>query len=214
MWDGVENADSVVFNPHKWMGTGFDLSAYYVRDPEHLVRVMSTNPSYLRTAQDGLVRNLRDWGIPLGRRFRALKLWFLLRAEGVEGLQARVRRDVDNAAWLAEQVVAAPEWGLMAPAPLQTVCLRHVPPALAGDEEALAAHNAAIVERVTAGRRLLLRHVAAQGTADHPHLRRRPAHGARARRRRLGGAADGGRCRLLTADGTRRRTTARPRRGR
>jgi len=151
MWEGVDRADSVVFNPHKWMGAGFDLSAYYVRDPEHLVRVMSTNPSYLRTAQDGLVRNLRDWGIPLGRRFRALKLWFLLRSEGVEGLQARVRRDVDNAAWLAEQVVAAPEWGLLAPAPLQTVCLRHQPPALAGDEEALAAHNAAIVERVTAG---------------------------------------------------------------
>jgi len=151
MWEGVDRADSVVFNPHKWMGAGFDLSAYYVRDPEHLVRVMSTNPSYLRTAQDGLVRNLRDWGIPLGRRFRALKLWFLLRSEGVEGLQARVRRDVDNAAWLAEQVVAAPEWGLLAPAPLQTVCLRHQPPALAGDEEALAAHNAAIVERVTSG---------------------------------------------------------------
>ncbi len=150
MWAGVEAADSIVFNPHKWMGTGFDLSAYYVRDPEHLVRVMSTDPSYLRTAQDGMVRNLRDWGIPLGRRFRSLKLWFLLRAEGVEGLQARVRRDVGNAGWLAEQVMAAPEWGLMAPAPLQTVCLRHVPPALAGDEEALAAHNAAIVERVTA----------------------------------------------------------------
>ena len=151
MWAGVEAADSIVFNPHKWMGTGFDLSAYYVRDPEHLVRVMSTDPSYLRTAQDGMVRNLRDWGIPLGRRFRSLKLWFLLRSEGVDGLQARIRRDVHNAAWLAEQVIAAPEWGLMAPAPLQTVCLRHVPPALAGDEEALTAHNAALVERVTAG---------------------------------------------------------------
>jgi aromatic-L-amino-acid decarboxylase len=149
MWEGVEHADTVVFNPHKWMGTGFDLSAYYVRDPEHLVRVMSTAPSYLRTAQDGQVRNLRDWGIPLGRRFRALKLWFLLRSEGVEGLQARVRRDVGNAAWLAGQVIAAPEWSLMAPAPLQTVCLRHLPPALAGDEEALAAHNAAIVDRVS-----------------------------------------------------------------
>jgi aromatic-L-amino-acid decarboxylase len=153
MWEGVERADSVVFNPHKWMGTGFDLSAYYVRDPAHLVRVMSTDPSYLRTAHDDVVRNLRDWGIPLGRRFRALKLWFLLREHGVEGLQARVRRDVGNAAWLADQVVAAPEWELLAPAPLQTVCLRHVPPALAGDEEALAAHNAACVRRVNgAGR--------------------------------------------------------------
>ncbi len=153
MWEGVERADSVVFNPHKWMGTGFDLSAYYVRDPEHLVRVMSTNPSYLRTAQDGLVRNLRDWGIPLGRRFRALKLWFLMRSEGVGGLQARVRRDIGNASWLADQVVAAPDWGLMAPAPLQTVCLRHQPAALAGDEEALAAHCLAIVDRVTASGR-------------------------------------------------------------
>jgi aromatic-L-amino-acid decarboxylase len=153
MWEGAERADSIVFNPHKWMGTGFDLSAYYVRDPEHLVRVMSTNPSYLRTAHDDVVRNLRDWGIPLGRRFRSLKLWFLLREYGVEGLQARVRRDVGNAAWLADQVVAAPEWELLAPAPLQTVCLRHVPAALAGDEEALAAHNAEVVERINANGR-------------------------------------------------------------
>ena len=148
MWEGVERADSVVFNPHKWMGPGFDLSAYYVRDPEHLVRVMSTDPSYLRTAQDGRVRNLRDWGIPLGRRFRALKLWFVIREYGVDGLQARIRRDVANAQWLKEQVDAAPEWERLAPVPLQTVCLRHVPAALAGDEAALDAHNASIVDAV------------------------------------------------------------------
>ena len=153
MWEGVEHADSVVLNPHKWMGTGFDLSAYFVRDPEHLVRVMSTAPSYLRTAQDGSVRNLRDWGIPLGRRFRALKLWFLVREYGVEGLQARVRRDVGFAAWLAEQVDAAPGWQRLAPVPLQTVCVRHVPPALEADEPALTAHNLAIADRVNqAGR--------------------------------------------------------------
>jgi len=148
MWDGVEHADSLVLNPHKWMGAGFDLSAYYVRDSEHLMRVMSTAPSYLRTSQDGLVRNLRDWGIPLGRRFRALKLWFLVREYGVEGLQARVRRDLGNAAWLSEQVDAAPGWQRLAPVPLQTVCVRHVPPALVGDEPALAAHNLAIADRV------------------------------------------------------------------
>jgi len=153
MWEGVERADSMVLNPHKWMGTGFDLSAYFVRDPEHLVRVMSTDPSYLRTAQDGLVRNLRDWGIPLGRRFRALKLWFLVREYGVEGLQARIRRDIGNAAWLSEQVDAAPGWQRLAPVPLQTVCVRHVPPALEDDEPALAAHNLAIADRVNrAGR--------------------------------------------------------------
>jgi aromatic-L-amino-acid decarboxylase len=153
MWEGVERADSVVLNPHKWMGTGFDLSAYFVRDPEHLVRVMSTDPSYLRTAQDGLVRNLRDWGIPLGRRFRALKLWFLIREYGVEGLQARVRRDLDNAAWLTAQVDQVPGWQRLAPVPLQTVCVRHVPPALEDDEPALAAHNLAVADRVNrAGR--------------------------------------------------------------
>ena len=156
LWEGVEAADSVVFNPHKWLGTGFDLSAYFVRDPEHLVRVMSTDPSYLRTAQDGRVRNLRDWGIPLGRRFRALKLWFLIREYGVDGLQERIRRDMDNAQWLGAQVDAEPGWELLAPVLLQTVCLRHVPPALAGDETALAAHNRAVAERINQGGRAYL----------------------------------------------------------
>ena len=90
LWDGIEGADSIVLNPHKWLGVAFDCSVYYVRDAEHLVRVMSTNPSYLRSAVDEQVKNLRDWGIPLGRRFRALKLWFLIREQGVEGLQARL----------------------------------------------------------------------------------------------------------------------------
>jgi aromatic-L-amino-acid/L-tryptophan decarboxylase len=110
LFRGVDRADSLVWNPHKWLGTTFDFSAYYVRDPGHLVRVMSTNPSYLQTTVDGQVRNYRDWGIPLGRRFRALKLWFLLREQGVAGLQARVRRDLANAQWLAQQVDAAPGW--------------------------------------------------------------------------------------------------------
>ncbi len=102
MWDGVEGADSLVLNPHKWLGVAFDCSVYYVRDPQHLVRVMSTNPSYLQSAADGRVKNYRDWGIPLGRRFRALKLWFLIREQGVSGLQTRLRRDLENAQWLAE----------------------------------------------------------------------------------------------------------------
>jgi len=163
MWDGVERADSVVLNPHKWLGTGFDLTAYYVRDPEHLVRVMSTDPSYLRTAQDGVVRNLRDWGIPLGRRFRALKLWFVIRDQGVEGIQTRVRRDIANAQWLAEQVDATPGWERLAPAPLQTVCLRHLGVAASGEAE-LAAHNAAIAERVNAEGRFYLTSAELKGT--------------------------------------------------
>ena len=94
MWDGIEGADSLVVNAHKWLGAPFDCSLYYVRDPEHLMRVMSTNPSFLRSSVDGQVKNLRDWGIPLGRRFRALKLWFLIREQGVSGLQDRLRRDM------------------------------------------------------------------------------------------------------------------------
>ena len=155
MWRGVEEADSLVFNPHKWMGTGFDLSAYFVRDPQHLVRVMSTNPSYLRTAQDGEVKNFRDWGIPLGRRFRALKLWFFLLDVGVDGLRARIRRDVENAHWFADRVDEAPGWERMAPVPLQTVVLRHLPHGVI-DEARLAAHNLAIARRVNEGGRAYL----------------------------------------------------------
>lgn len=146
MWDGVERADSLVINPHKWLGAAFDCTLYYVRDAEHLVRVMSTNPSYLQSAADGRVKNLRDWGIPLGRRFRALKLWFLIREQGVSGLQARLRRDLANAQCLAEAVRAAPGWRLLAPVPLQTLCVRHEPAGL--DGEALDRHTLAWVERL------------------------------------------------------------------
>src|SRR5262245_21391170 len=120
MWQGIEEVDSLVLNAHKWLGVVFDCSLYYVRVPEPLVRVMSTNPSYLQSSADGRVKNLRDWGIPLGRRFRALKLWCLLRAEGVAGLRARLRRDLANARWLAEQVRSTPNWRVLAPVPLQT----------------------------------------------------------------------------------------------
>jgi aromatic-L-amino-acid decarboxylase len=146
LWEGIELADSVVVNAHKWLGAVFDCSIYYVRDAEHLVRVMSTNPSYLQSAADGRVRNLRDWGIPLGRRFRALKLWSLIREQGVTGLQQRLRRDLANAQWLAGAVAATPEWRVLAPVPLQTVCVRHEPVGLEG--EALDRHTQAWAERL------------------------------------------------------------------
>ena len=148
LWRGVEAADSLVMNPHKWLGVAFDCSLYYVRDPEHLVRVMSTNPSYLQSGVDGRVKNLRDWGIPLGRRFRALKLWCLIREQGVEGLQRRLRRDLDNARWLEAEVRRTPRWRVLAPVALQTLCLRHEPPDLAG--EALDRHTLGWAERVNA----------------------------------------------------------------
>jgi aromatic-L-amino-acid decarboxylase len=146
MWAGIEGADSIVINPHKWLGVAFDCTLYYVRDPQHLIRVMSTNPSYLRSSVDETVKNLRDWGLPLGRRFRALKLWFLIREQGVEGLQARLRRDIANADWLAEQIAATPGWRVLAPVSLQTLCVRHEPAGLAG--AALDAHTQAWADRL------------------------------------------------------------------
>jgi aromatic-L-amino-acid decarboxylase len=128
-----DGADSLSWNPHKWMGTVLDCSLLYLRDPRLLLRVMSTDPSYLRSAVDGEVTQFRDWGIPLGRRFRALKLWFHLRLDGVEAIRARLRRDLANAAWLAEAVRAEPGWRVLAPVALQTVCVRHEPPGLVGD---------------------------------------------------------------------------------
>jgi len=133
--DGVDGADSLCWNPHKWLGTVLDCSLLYVADP-----------SYLRSAVDGEVTQYKDWGIPLGRRFRALKLWFHLRLDGVEAIRARLRRDLDNARWLAAQVEAAPGWRVLAPVSLQTVVLRHEPPGL--DHDGLNRHTLAWVDAV------------------------------------------------------------------
>lgn len=133
LWQGVEQADSISWNPHKWMGTILDCSLFYVKDPEFLIRVMSTNPSYLRSTVDGEVTQYRDWGIPLGRRFRALKLWFHLRLDGADEIRQRLRRDLENANWFAEQVASAEYWQVVAPVNLQTICIRHTPPNLRGD---------------------------------------------------------------------------------
>jgi aromatic-L-amino-acid decarboxylase len=144
MFDGIEAADSMVTNPHKWIGVAFDCSVYFVQDLEHLVRVMSTNPSYLQSSVDGRVANLRDWGIPLGRRFRALKLWFMLRSNGADAIRTRLRRDLENARWLAEEIRKTPHWQVLAPVHLQTVCVRHAPPELSG--QALDRHTLAWAE--------------------------------------------------------------------
>jgi aromatic-L-amino-acid decarboxylase len=146
MWQGIESADSLVLNPHKWLGVAFDCSLYYVRDPEHLIRVMSTNPSFLQSSFDAQVKNLRDWGLPLGRRFRALKLWFMIREQGVSALRNRLRRDLENAQWFAGQVRNTPGWSVLAPVPLQTVCIRHQPEGLEG--EPLDKHTLGWLDRV------------------------------------------------------------------
>ncbi|RLQ21789.1 aspartate aminotransferase family protein [Seongchinamella sediminis] len=159
LWQGVEDADSIAWNPHKWMGTILDTALFYVRDTAHLERVMSTNPAYLQSAADGQVTQYRDWGIPLGRRFRALKLWFHLHLDGIDSIRARLRRDLENARWLARQVEAAPQWQVVAPVSLQTVCLRHVPVDAQGQalaDEALDRHTLAWVSAINQSGRAFL----------------------------------------------------------
>ena len=124
MLDGAEFMDSFVFNPHKWMLTNFDCSAYYVKDPGWLLRTFEIHPEYLKTGVDPYVKNYRDWGIQLGRRFRALKLWFVIRSYGVEGLQAFVREHLRLARLFKSWVEAEPKFELMAPVRFGLVCFR------------------------------------------------------------------------------------------
>jgi aromatic-L-amino-acid decarboxylase len=155
-FEGWELADSIVLNPHKWLLTNFDCTAYYVRDREALLSTFSLTPEYLRTAHDAEVVNYRDWGIQLGRRFRALKLWFVIRSYGVEGLRALLRRHVALAGELAGWIDAAPDFERMAPVPFGLVCFRYRPQG-AGDEE-LDRINERLLGEVNASRRVFLTH--------------------------------------------------------
>ena len=122
--NGAEFMDSFVFNPHKWLLTSFDCSAYFVKDPQALIRTFEIHPEYLKTGQDAQVKNYRDWGIQLGRRFRALKLWFVIRSYGVEGLQAMVRNHLRLAEMFGQWVQADNRFELMAPINFSLVCFR------------------------------------------------------------------------------------------
>ena len=148
---GIEQADSISWNPHKWLGSVLETSLFYLKDPAALVSVMATNPSYLRSFSEEPVVEYRDWGLPLGRRFRALRLWALLRLEGAEALRARMRRDLANAERLAKLVASEPGWEVLAPVRLQTVCVRHSPAGLAGEE--LDRHTLAWCEAVNSSGR-------------------------------------------------------------
>lgn len=124
---GAERVDSLVLNPHKWLGVNFDCSAHFVRAPEELVRTLAIEPEYLKThGREGIV-NYSEWSVPLGRRFRALKLWFVLRAYGLEGLREMIRNHVNWAAELAEQVDAHPEFELVTSPMLSLFSFRYVP---------------------------------------------------------------------------------------
>lgn len=160
---GIEEADSLVFNPHKWLLTNHDCSVYFVRDPGQLLRSFSASAEYLKTRYDATVVNYRDWGVPLGRRFRALKLWFVIRSYGVAGLQALVREHVRLGRLFADWVEADPDFELLAPAPVGLVCFRWRPAGGDLDPEALDHANRALLERINAPGDLFLTHTALAG---------------------------------------------------
>ncbi len=154
--DGLESADSYCFNPHKWMFTNVDCGCLYVGDRGELIRALSLLPEYLRNkaTESGAVIDYRDWHIPLGRRFRALKLWFVIRYYGVEGLQQRIRDHVAIAREFASWVDDDPQFELAAPVPLSLVCFRH----RAGE-----AVNQEIMDRLNSSGRVYLTHTRLSG---------------------------------------------------
>ena len=161
--DGVEMADSLVFNPHKWMFTNFDCSAYFCRDPRHLTATFEILPEYLKTNADQQVKNFRDWGIPLGRRFRALKLWFVMRHFGVSGLQEKVREHIRLARELESRVRNDPRFEVLAPVTMNLVCFRFRPGDRDYSEEELERLNKSLMDSLNESGRLFLTHTKLKG---------------------------------------------------
>ena len=162
MIDGVELADSFVFNPHKWLFTNFDCSAFYVRNPAEFVRVFDILPEYLKTRDGSSVTNYRDWGIQLGRRFRALKLWFVIRSYGVEGLQQLIRSHIEMAHSLAEDIEMAEDFELLRPPVLSLLCFRFRPQG--ADEQSLDEINERLLQTINDSGKLYVTHTRINGT--------------------------------------------------
>ncbi len=162
MIEGIEQVDSFVFNPHKWMFTNFDCSAYFVKDVSALLRTMSVLPEYLKTSTRGQVKEYRDWGIQLGRRFRALKLWFVLRSFGLEGIRQTLRNHLRWAEELEKDIQNQPDFELMAPRTLNLVCFRYHPAHLQ-DEAQLDTLNQTLLQNLNATGKIFLTHTRVNG---------------------------------------------------
>jgi aromatic-L-amino-acid decarboxylase len=154
--DGIGQVDSFVFNPHKWMFTNFDCSAYYVKDKELLISTFEILPEYLKTPTRGVVNDYRDWGVPLGRRFRALKLWFVLRSFGVEGISVLIRKHINLAKDQASIINEHPDFELMAPLTMNTICFRYNPGNMVVDE--LNRANETLMYRLNKSGKMLFSH--------------------------------------------------------
>jgi aromatic-L-amino-acid decarboxylase len=161
LFTGWGDADSIVVNPHKWLFTPIDCSVLYVRDPEQLRKAFSLTPEYLKTTEAAVARNLMDYGISLGRRFRSLKLWFVMRYFGAEGIRNRIRQHVEMAREVAAWVDEDPDWERVAPVPFSTVVLRFAPEG--SSEEDQDRMNRAIMDRVNESGEVFLSHTVLNG---------------------------------------------------
>ena len=161
MFKGWEEADSIVVNPHKWLFTPIDCSVLYMKDSDHLRRAFSLTPEYLRTAEEEVARNLMDYGVALGRRFRSLKLWFVLRYFGAEGIRERIRAHMGMARELAAWVDGEPDWERVAPVPFSTVVFRYCPEGTPGEEADRL--NREIMDRVNTTGKLFISHTVLNG---------------------------------------------------
>ncbi len=162
MIEGVEGVDSFVFNPHKWLFTNFDCSAYFVKSPEVLLKTLSILPEYLKSLRGSTERNYRDWGVPLGRRFRALKLWFVLRSYGIEQLRDMVRTHIKYAQELARLIDLERDFECLAPTPLALVCFRYCPQGQRKSKQ-LDCLNERLVERINSGGGAYITHTRLNG---------------------------------------------------
>ncbi|MEI7897977.1 MAG: pyridoxal-dependent decarboxylase [bacterium] len=159
---GYGMCDSFVVNPHKWMFTNFDCSAYFIRDKQSLINTFTIMPEYLKTEQDSGVNNYRDWGVPLGRRFRALKLWFVIRTYGISGLQQKIRDHIAFGQWLKQQILITPGVELIAPVPFNLVCFRFHPGGM-NEESELDRHNEKILQEINRSGKIFLSHTRLSG---------------------------------------------------
>ena len=162
MINGVEKADSFVFNPHKWLFTNFDCSAYFVRDAESLIKTLEILPEYLKTQSQGQVNDYRDWGVPLGRRFRALKLWFVIRNFGIKGLQEKLRYHLQLSQQLKEMIIKSDDFEIMAPVPLNTICFRYHP-SVTNDSAQLDKMNEKLMHRLNESGKVYFTHTRLNG---------------------------------------------------
>ncbi|NIM10444.1 MAG: aspartate aminotransferase family protein [Candidatus Aminicenantes bacterium] len=159
---GIEKVDTFVFNPHKWMFTNFDCSAYFVKDKEPLIRSLEILPEYLKTKEGSRVNNYRDWGIQLGRRFRALKLWFVIRTFGASGIREKVRNHIQWAQELVQEIEASEDFELLAPVPFATICFRYKPKGVS-DRDELNRLNQQLMETLNDSGKMYLTHTKLKG---------------------------------------------------